>query len=105
MLSGLFMGQLRRQVVESKKKFRLVSSLKIDAFEIAAELETRKSSVTSTSDGDPSFVCSSVERDFEGREIDALLKLIELGEREKLQGGSVSIEHAKICMKHRIFKN
>ena len=53
--------------------------------------------------GVPAFVCVSFEEYYRSQETNALLKLVNMGEKEKAAGKTTSLEQAKRDMEAAIF--
>jgi PHD/YefM family antitoxin component YafN of YafNO toxin-antitoxin module len=84
------------------KRYRPISYLKTNADEIAKELADETDAVIITEHGIPSFVCVSFEEYYRTREINALVKLIQMGEQEMERGEYKSLSEAREFLDEQI---
>jgi prevent-host-death family protein len=89
--------------MEVAKRFRPISYLKTNTADVAKELQEESGTVVITQNGVPSFVCVSFEEYYRSQEINALLKLVNMGEKEKAAGKVTPWEQAKSDMEAAIF--
>ena len=89
--------------MEVAKRFRPISYLKTNTADVARELQEESGTVVITQNGVPAFVCVSFEEYYRSQETNALLKLVNLGEKEKAAGKVTPLEQAKRDMEASIF--
>jgi prevent-host-death family protein len=89
--------------MEVAKRFRPISYLKTNTADVARELQEESGTVVITQNGVPAFVCVSFEEYYRSQETNALLKLMNLGEKEKAAGKVTPLEQAKRDMEAAIF--
>ncbi|WP_198116828.1 type II toxin-antitoxin system Phd/YefM family antitoxin [Massilia rhizosphaerae] len=89
--------------MEVAKRFRPISYLKTNTADVARELQEEAGAVVITQNGLPAFVCVSFEEYYRSQETNALLKLVNLGEKEKAAGKVTPLEQAKRDMEAAIF--
>lgn len=91
--------------MEVPKRYRPITYLESNAADLARELAEDASAVVITQDGMPSFVCLSYDEYYRLQETNALLKLVNLGEREIEQGKYKSLAEARKELDKRFAKN
>lgn len=89
--------------MEVAKRFRPISYLKTNTADVAKELQEESGTVVITQNGIPAFVCVSFEEYYRSQETNALLKLVNMGEKEKAAGKVTPLEQAKRDMEAAIF--
>lgn len=89
--------------MEVAKRFRPISYLKTNTADVAKELQDESGTVVITQNGIPAFVCVSFEEYYRSQETNALLKLVNMGEKEKAAGKVTPLEQAKRDMEAAIF--
>jgi prevent-host-death family protein len=88
--------------MEVAKRFRPISYLKTNTADVAKELAD-SGTVVITQNGIPAFVCVSFEDYYRSQETNALLKLVNMGEKEKAAGKVTPLAQAKLDMEAAIF--
>lgn len=83
------------------KRYRPISDLENTA-DITRELAAESGPIVITEDGVPSFVCISFDDYCEMQETNALIKLVDFGEREFDEGQFVSLDHARAELDEKI---
>jgi prevent-host-death family protein len=89
-------------IMEVAKRFRPISYLKTNTADVAKELAD-SGTVVITQNGIPAFVCVSFEDYYRSQETNALLKLVNMGEKEKAAGKLTPLAQAKLDMEAAIF--
>jgi len=91
--------------MEVAKRFRPISYLKTNTADVAKELQDGSGSgtIVITQNGIPAFVCVSFEDYYRSQETNALLKLVNMGEKEKAAGKVTPLAQAKLDMEAAIF--
>lgn len=89
--------------MEVAKRFRPISYLKTNTADVAKELQDQSGTIVITQNGIPAFVCVSFEDYYRSQETNALLKLVNMGEKEKAAGKVTPLAQAKLDMEAAIF--
>ncbi len=89
--------------MEVAKRFRPISYLKTNTADVARELSEESGTVVITQNGIPAFVCVSFEEYYRSQETNALLKLVNMGEKEKAARKVTPLAQAKLDMEKAIF--
>ena len=84
------------------KRYRPISYLKTNAEDIAKELAEETDVVVITKDGVPSFVCVSFEEYYRTQETNALVALINMGERAMERGEYKPLSEARQLLDERV---
>ena len=90
--------------MDTSKRYRPISYLQTNAADLAKEISQQLGPVVITHDGQPSFVCVSMEEYFEMQETNALIKIINLGRREIKRGKYESLADARASLGAAILK-
>jgi prevent-host-death family protein len=90
--------------MDSAKRYRPLAYLKTNAEDVAKELTEEAGPVIITVDGAPSFACISLEEYYQMQETNALVKLINLGQREIKSGRYESLADARASLDEIILK-
>lgn len=90
--------------MENVKRYRPISYLKSNADELAKELSEETGAVVITENGVPSFVCLSYDEYFRMQETNALVRLVDLGERDVAQGQYKTLSDARKILDERLAK-
>jgi len=91
--------------MEVAKQYRPISYLKTNTADVAKEIAETSSAVVITQNGIPAFVCVSMEEYYQTQETNALLKLINMGQREVAKGNVRPLSEAKSDLNKRILGN
>jgi prevent-host-death family protein len=91
--------------MDTSKRYRPISYLQTNAADLAKEISERAGPVVITQDGQPSFVCVSMEEYFEMKETNALIKIINLGRGEIKRGKYESLADARASLDAAILKD
>ncbi|MCA1325570.1 type II toxin-antitoxin system Phd/YefM family antitoxin [Herbaspirillum sp. alder98] len=91
--------------MSSPTNIKSISYLKSHAAQISEDLEQNGTPYVITQNGEASMVIESVKQFQEKEELIAVLKIIAMGEKDRLQGRGVSAEEARAQLraarKHR----
>jgi len=88
--------------MEVAKRYRPISYLKTNTADVAKELSETSSAVVITQNGVPAFVCVSMEAYYQTQETNALLKLINIGNRDAAKGKLRPLSDARADLDKRI---
>lgn len=81
--------------MSSPTNIKSISYLKSHAAQISSDLEQNGTPYVITQNGEASMVIESVKQFQEKEELIAVLKIIAMGEKDRLQGKGVSAEEAR----------
>jgi prevent-host-death family protein len=87
------------------KRYRPISYLQTNTADLAKELAEEASAVVITENGVPSFVCVSFEEYYRMLETNALVKLVNMGEREIEQGKFRPLSEARKELDERFVRS
>lgn len=91
--------------MEIAKRYRPISYLKTNTADVAKEIAEQASAVVITQNGVPAFVCVSMEEYYQTQETNALLKLINMGQREVAKGNVRPLSEARSDLDKRLLGN
>ena len=87
------------------KRYRPISYLKTNTADVAKEVSEQAGPVVITQNGVPSFVCVSLEQYYQTQETNALIKIVNLGQREIKKGKFKPLAEARKSLDALILKD